>query len=76
MDYHGRIMNISGGPDGPILGCSPSYSRGHRDARHMAAVIALEAQAEIKRLRRALEDVDRYVMPPGAKAVVKAALNT
>jgi len=31
---------------------------------------------EIARLRRALEAVDRYVMPPSAKAIITAALNT
>ena len=56
MDYHGRIMNIAGKQDGSGSTYHSQYSRGHRDARHAAAEISLEAQAEIKRLRNALED--------------------
>ena len=53
-DYHARIMNVcigdvgtfdSWGGDLDVL-----YKRGHRNARHEAAEIALEADAEIDRL--------------------------
>jgi len=61
MDYHGRIMNIGINPSsaGQCSQCQPmaAYTFGHRDARHAAAEIALEAQAEIARLREALEKI-------------------
>lgn len=44
-DYHGRIMDIEAYEFGLL------YKNGHRDARHAAAEIALEADAEIARLR-------------------------
>ena len=52
MDYHGRIINID---QAVGAACSSHYAIGHRDARHKAAEIALEAQAEIERLRDALD---------------------
>ena len=51
MDYHGRIMNIQHNPDYAV----DRYSCGHKDARHAAAEIVLEAQAEIELLRREVE---------------------
>ena len=51
MDYNGRIMNINQAQGAAVLS---DYATGHRDARHRAAVIALEAQAEIERLRTPL----------------------
>ena len=61
MDYHGRIMNIAIDPvrGGQIELAHPftAYSIGHREARHAAAEIANEADAEIARLRDALESV-------------------
>ena len=45
MTYHNRIMNIK------MIG-GEGYKEGHRDARHAAAEIALEADAEIEELRR------------------------
>ena len=44
--------------------CIGRCSVGHRDARHKAAEIALEAQAEIKQLKHALyraDDAARYL---------------
>jgi len=60
MDYHGRIMNIECLPPArmnqhPVDPECSAYRIGHRDARHAAAEIACEAQAEIARLREALE---------------------
>jgi hypothetical protein len=49
-DYHGRIMNI------PTTEWGASYKHGHRDARHAAAEIALEAAAEVRSLRAAGEE--------------------
>lgn len=47
-DYHARIMNIPA--NGKEMD-STAYRLGHRDARHAAAEIALEAEAEVERLR-------------------------
>ncbi len=49
MSYHGRIMNIRDGTDGAA---SIEYKRGHRDARHAAAEIALEADARIAEIEK------------------------
>ena len=46
MSYHQRIMNIPAYDDAPF-----EYKEGHRDARHAAAEIASEADAEVERLR-------------------------
>jgi hypothetical protein len=60
-DYHGRMMNI------PATEWGASYKHGHRDARHAAAEVALEADAEIAALRAvvaeardALERIQRW----------------
>ena len=57
-NYHARIMNIPAYPDAPL-----EYREGHRDARHAAASVALEAEtdivwlrAEVKRLTEALRE--------------------
>lgn len=57
MNYHNRMMNIQDDVSG---GMSPgenrvAYKVGHKDARHAAAEIALEADAEIERLRYGYE---------------------
>ena len=64
MSYHARIMNIptdtesmSSYPPGGVS--LRAYMAGHRDARHAAAVIALEAQAEVERRDLAYEDLKR-----------------
>lgn len=50
-DYHARMMNIAAVPDFLLpIGGESAYKTGHRDARHAAAEIALEANAEIARL--------------------------
>ena len=54
MDYHGRIMNID---QAQGAACSSDYSKGHRDARHKAAEIALEAQIEIEHLKQKLKAI-------------------
>lgn len=58
MDCHGRIMNIECNTTQivrlKISRTEIAYKYGHRDARHAAAEIALEAQAEIARLREVL----------------------
>lgn len=59
-DYHGRIMNIQH----RRIAAPHNYVEGHRDARHAAAEIAAEADAELAafkaerdRLREALERI-------------------
>jgi hypothetical protein len=52
VNYHGRIMNIS-----TFLVPDEGYRIGHRDARHAAAEIANEADAEIERLRGLLREL-------------------
>jgi hypothetical protein len=53
MDYHGRIMNIqTTGLTAPNSSYGNGYKVGHRSARHAAAEIVLEAQAEIEALRK------------------------
>ena len=56
-DLHGKIMNISHGANTNLLRAEEwlSYRAGHRDARHAAAELALAGDAEIERLRAALE---------------------
>jgi hypothetical protein len=49
-DYHGRLMNLR-----TTGRRSVAYREGHRDARHAAAEIANEADAEIARLRETEE---------------------
>jgi catalase len=58
MNYHGRIMNIP--INHPKAMTSENYKEGHRDARHDAAEIANEADAEIERLRSALGASEAY----------------
>jgi hypothetical protein len=52
-DFHGRMMNIQPPIDwneGIGITMRVGYKTGHRDARHAAAAIANEADAEIARL--------------------------
>jgi hypothetical protein len=57
--YHARVMNIrDDATDEMFPGSSRfAYKTGHKDARHVAAEIASEADAEIERLR---EDRDAF----------------
>lgn len=50
MDFHGRIMNLQRREGYAV----DTYACGHRDARHQAAEVGLEADAEVERLRAAL----------------------
>jgi hypothetical protein len=64
--FHSRMINIQTDStklsqavetaDVPML--EYSYKMGHRDARHSAAEIADEADAEIKRLRDKVESLE------------------
>lgn len=71
MDYHGRIMNIAASLETIerhlLARPDTAYRIGHRDARHAAAEIALEAdaklaakEAKIARLREALANLAAY----------------
>lgn len=63
MDYHGRIMSIAGRQDGSESAHHSQYSRGHRDARHAAAAIALEAQDEIEHLHAKVAALKKALDP-------------
>ena len=73
-DYHGRIMNISATvPDEVLNGTgsvrietSLAYKLGHRDARHAAAEIAIEADKLADILRRIIASADECDVPEGA----------
>ena len=60
MNLHGQIMNLQCKPAN--MDAEPNqklaYKVGHRDARHAAAELALKADAEIERLRKALQEAD------------------
>lgn len=65
-DFHGRMMNIQA----PHYADSYERKVGHRDARHAAAEIALEADAEIERLTALLHETqDRLATARGAALV-------
>ncbi|WP_420415241.1 hypothetical protein [Roseibium sp.] len=84
MNYHRKMMNIQRREVG---GWANKYIYGHRDARHDAAEIALNADAEIDALRKvnkalseACEEFVRKVDAGEAKskrsyAQMKAALH-
>lgn len=61
-NFHARTMNIPTppayvGPNGLVTdGARTAYTLGHRDARHAAAEIASEADAQICALRKALDN--------------------
>lgn len=66
-NYHARMMNIPCVPMHRLAGTKEArtrtgaYSWGHKDARHAAAEIANEADAELTRLRFDLEVHKRLV---------------
>ena len=56
MDYHGRIMNLKLEKYWEVpIEDDFSYKMGHRDARHTAAEIAIEADRKIKELEAKIE---------------------
>jgi hypothetical protein len=64
MNYHDRIMNLLAGRPSSLAQPERAYKEGHRDARHAAAEIAIEAdriiaeqQQELERLQK---DAERY----------------
>lgn len=60
MSYHNRIMNIPCNEQGDFV-ATALYKFGHRDARHAAAEIANEADAEIEQLRANIEALEAKV---------------
>lgn len=60
MNYRQRMMNI---PLGDLIADSGQYRNGHRDARHAAAEIANEADAEVERLREVMAGVRARLNP-------------
>lgn len=55
MNYHDRIMNIQATRVKEFRPQHVSYKEGHRDARHEAAEIALEAEREIEELKEMID---------------------
>lgn len=51
MNLHGKIMNLRTTKHREPEGLLPAYKRGHRDARHAAAELALRADALANALR-------------------------
>jgi hypothetical protein len=77
-NYHARMMNIPcpEGRDIPM-----PYRHGHRDARHSAATIGSEADAEIERLRKVVIDLEAELIlskmrPPPQASDMTPALPT
>lgn len=68
MSLHNDIMNIVAKLPQPGVSsegcCSLSYKYGHRDARHAAAELAIEADKKIEELRTALESMLKYATRP------------
>jgi hypothetical protein len=68
MDLHGKIMNLNCVQAN--MDAEPNqrlaYKAGHRDARHGAAELALQADACVAALRRIIESAERH----------QAAINT
>lgn len=55
-DFHNRIMRIPSSEKAPLpVGLRFAYKQGHRDARHAAAEIAIEAEQIIEAQSRALK---------------------
>lgn len=88
MDFHGRMMNILtrhetivrmgqtaiNETDGLVQAAQRAYQYGHRDARHAAAEIANEADAEIcalREIRDRLGDVERALGMPVEEAIAE-----
>jgi REP element-mobilizing transposase RayT len=72
MNYHARMMNIQF----PKYATTPmTYETGHRDARHAAAEIANEADAEIKRLQTQLDQIT-YLLRANPNAYAYDILET
>jgi hypothetical protein len=84
MNLHARIMNVLCDPEASEATYERriAYSKGHRDARHAAAEIANEAEAELAALRAerdalrdALEDIASSDMTRnGFQMIARAAL--
>ena len=56
-DYHARTVNLSMTNFTPAA-LTYEYRQGHRDARHAAAEIALEAEAEVERLQARVQELE------------------
>lgn len=56
--FHGRIVNIRSKPASMIVGSVRDYANGHKDGRHAAAEIALEADTRINTLEALVRDME------------------
>ena len=75
-NYHGQIMNLPATPppdvtESPVKDIRIAYKTGHRDARHAAAELAIQADARIEELEQLLKERDRENLR--LVAVVQAA---
>lgn len=73
-NFHARMMNISipdhfNSDEDRAAGLRVTYRLGHMDARHAAAEIASEADAEIRRLVRLLDEERRTVTKMGHRLI-------
>lgn len=72
--FHARMMNIPipdhfNSDEDRAAGLRVMYRLGHMDARHAAAEIASEADAEIRRLVRLLDEERRAVTKMGHRLI-------
>ena len=51
-----------------------AYARGHRDARHVAADLVLDLEAENDRLKDALRQVSQYVHASSGQEIIGYAI--
>lgn len=65
-DYHRKVMNLP--LPSRVYDRDSHYKSGARDARHAAAEIAAEADAEIARLTAR---IDKMMMPPRADIILE-----
>ena len=71
MSLHDEIMNIQTdkAADEKIHGQIMAYKRGHRDARHAAAELAIEHDLEMEQMKEVLRDA--YTLAIGHAAAYK-----
>lgn len=80
MDFHGRIMNIPinqsllDGIDTSDSAQVGAYKFGHKDARHAAAEIAMEADREIEQLKKDGADLLKASQDQMASSIIDRVL--
>jgi hypothetical protein len=61
MDYHGQIMNLPSKQIAGNIARDMDYQLGHLAARHAAAELALQADAELTKLRTERDELARLL---------------